>query len=92
MEFKPPEFTDPVVDNGKPTDNRIIPADGRFTSDYQPDEDSRRKQNATNINKRKGRRLFKALMQLPANGTNWVTDPRTGETYDQLARVRIAAA
>lgn len=43
--------------------------------------------------KRKGRVLFQAIMQLPANGTNMVEDKKhPGEYVDQLALVRRQAA
>jgi hypothetical protein len=65
------------------------PNGGRFTSERQP---SGEQKSHGWWKKRKGRILFQAIMQLPANGSNWITDEKTGESVDQLAKVRRQAA
>lgn len=81
--------------NGELQQNTLLfklpagPGPKKFSSDYQPSPDAK---SHGWWKKRKGRLLFQAIMQLPANGSNWVTDPKTGESHDQLARVRKQAA
>ena len=67
-----------------------VPNGGRFTSERQPTGEQK---SHGWWKKRKGRMLFQSIMQLPANGSNWIEDKdHPGQMIDQLARVRKQAA
>ncbi len=91
MKFDMPKNENGVHDDdkeqGKKPANPLV--SGKFSSENQPTAEAK----ARGWDKRrKGRNLFRLLLQLPADGSMMVVDPKTGQEIDQLELTKKRAS